>query len=235
MTKRILLVLIIAAVTAIGIFADTGDLQLSAGGGAYFTSDFGGGIEFSETIEGFPVSMSLTTPYAGGGIYGFFDATYVEISAGFFFASGDTGLSMKLAGYKLLDEAVKTDYFGLDLGLMGKYPIGITDRISLFPMAGINYRVMLSAKFDLEEAGDFDAADFSALWFQFGAGSDIALGDALFLRINALYGIRLENKAETDGVNDLKDMMQIMLGINSNPTAILGHGLTIKAAVGVKF
>jgi hypothetical protein len=82
----------------------------------------------------------------------------------------------------------------------------------------------------IEDMLDADAGDFSALWFKFGGGVDYLLTPQIYLRFEALYGLRLPNKAE----NDLVDLFDDM-GASSDAKSLLGHGLTIKAAVGYRF
>jgi hypothetical protein len=73
--KKLMLLSVLAMVAAGGVFA-LPEFKLSAGGGGYFTSDFGGGVEASMSGQ----TMSIKTPYAGGGGFVFFDATFAELS-----------------------------------------------------------------------------------------------------------------------------------------------------------
>ncbi|MDR0409366.1 MAG: hypothetical protein LBH18_03105 [Spirochaetaceae bacterium] len=222
MAKKCLLVLILAGVLAGGIFAQEaaskGAISLSAGVGGYFTSDFGGGIE----VSGEP---SIKTPYAGGGAFLFFDASYVELSMGFFGGGGKTTIEIGSRGSRDRDAS----YMGLDIGLLGKYPITINEKMSVFPLLGITYRVMLSAKDEdgnesKNRDGEDNAGDYSALWFKLGGGADFSLTDKIYLHSGLLYGLRLANKAEND-----------MIDGNSDAKARLGHGLEVKVAVGFRF
>jgi hypothetical protein len=215
MKKRIFLGLVLAAVAAGGVFA-LPEFKLSAGGGGYFTSDFGGGVEAS--------GNSLKTPYAGGGGFVFFDATYAELSLGFW---GGGGTFKQEMGGQSADSDMSV--MGLDIGLLGKYPFAINEKLSLFPLLGITYRVMLSAKDEdgnqhQNSDGDDAPGDFSALWFKLGGGVDFFFTDHVFLRGGLLYGLRLANKFE----NDLVDA-------GSSVKTLLGHGLEVKIAVGYRF
>jgi hypothetical protein len=210
MTRKGLLVLVLAAFTAIGAFA-LPEFKLSAGAGGYFTSAFGGGIE--EDGEAW-----FKTPYFGGGGFAFFDATFAEVSVGFFGGGG-----------KNEDFFGDMSFMGLDIGLLGKYPFAISDKLSAFPLLGITYRVVLSVKDEDGEQytnsdGDNASGDFSALWFKLGGGVDYSFTDAIYLRGEALYGLRLANKVENDWVNE-----------SDSAKALLGHGLDIKIAVGYRF
>jgi hypothetical protein len=221
MKKRMLL-LVLAAVVAGGAFA-LPEFKLSAGAGGYFTSDFGGGAEAS--FMGY--TMSIKTPYAGGGGFAFFDATYAELSLGVFGGGGTMKADM---GYSM---EMDMSFTGLDIGLLGKYPFTISEKLSVFPLLGITYRVVLSA--EDEDGNEYEGivtsgkpGDFSALWFKFGGGLDFSFTDHVFLRGEALYGLRLANDAE----NDIADYVSA-LGVDSK--TLLGHGLEVKLAVGYRF
>jgi hypothetical protein len=209
MAKKNLAVLIIAALTASGVFAQ--GIGLSAGIGGYFGGDFGGGVE-----QG---GEKMTMPYFGGGGFAFFDAKYAELSFGVFGGGGT---------WKMFGEDVDISIMNMDIALLGKFPIAVGSSLTVFPLLGIDYQVTLSAKDeDGEEMengdGDKMAGDYSALWFKFGGGLDYAITSKLYLRFEALYGIRLANKFETDMKDDFE------------ADVLLGHGLTAKLAVGYKF
>ena len=210
---------------ALGAMSAVSAVDISAGIMGSFSSDFGGGVEGKIPMlgnEGFEVKMG----WVGGGIKGFFDVTYAEVGIGVTFGSG--AIEMKETGFAGgLSDKVNYSFTALNFGLLGKYPIALADNIVLFPAAGIDYQLVLSAKDEYGNDED-DAGDLSALWFKFGAGMDIALTDAIFLRTTLLYGIRLANKMENDFVNELK-----MPGVNVNSR--LGHGLTVNLGIGFKF
>jgi hypothetical protein len=225
MKKRIFLGLILAAVIAGGAFA-LPEFSLSAGAGGYFTSDFGGGAEASFGGQ----TMSVKTPYFGGGGFAFFDATYAELSVGFFAGGGTTKTEM---GGPSREE--DTSVMGLDIGLLGKYPFAINEQLSVFPLLGITYRLVLSAKDEdgdqVENVkGDDAAGDLSALWFKLGGGLDFAFTDRIYLHGGLLYGVRLANTFENDMVDFLK-----LSPLVEDPKTLLGHGLEVKIAVGYWF
>ena len=216
MAKKCLLALILAVFITGGAFA-VPDLTFSIGAGGYFTSDFGGGV------VGISRGRAMETPYFGGGGFIFLDATFAELSLGFFRAGGNVTSEMR---YGDINERVRMSWFveGLDIGLLGKYPFVIDNRLTLFPLLGINYRIIFYSRVD----GDSICApgDFNALWFKFGGGLDFAVNNNIFLRGQALYGFRARNRRERDLVRD---------DISENARARLGHGLTIKLGVGYRF
>ncbi|MDR1148219.1 MAG: outer membrane beta-barrel protein [Spirochaetaceae bacterium] len=216
MAKKSLAVFIIAALAASGIFAQEQEqpkgFSLSAGAGALIGGDFGGGVKAT--------GSEFKTPYFGGGGFLFFDATYAELSFGILGGGGKWGG----------DDTENATITNLNIGLLGKYPFAINEKLSVFPLLGIDYQITVSAKIDGEEYkhdGDDSPGDFSALWFKLGGGLDYDITSNLYLRGELLYGLRLANKAE----NDMKD------GIpdGADPKTRLGHGLNVKIAVGYKF
>jgi opacity protein-like surface antigen len=173
MAKKVLLVIVLAVIAAGGAFA----IDMSAGGGAFYASDFGGGVQLTEI------------PWDAIGIYGFFDAAYAEVSASLGFGSGTVEFLGNNVGL--------FSFTSLNFGLLGKYPFYINDKITLFPAVGIEYQAVLSAKLEGDEK---KPGDFSVLWFRFGGGLDYNFTDKLYLRGTFLYGIRTASKFEKDGL-----------------------------------
>jgi len=227
MAKRGLLVLVLAAVVAGGAFAQ---ISFSVGGGGFIGGDFGGGAEASES----GVKFTMETPHFGGGGYIFVDATYAELSLGIFGGSGDFKQTVSYGGYSESSNE-KYSLTSFNIGLLGKYPFQLGDNLTLFPLLGIDYQVVLSVKDKNgdeveDEDGNKMASDYSSLWFKFGAGMDYAFTSNIFLRGEFLYGIRIPNKAENDMVSMAKDYMGF-----SNAKTRLGHGLTVRLAIGYRF
>ena len=235
MAKRFGFILVCAIVAAGAVFAQEKTAQpakkslLSAGIGGYFISDFGGGLKMSASGMDEEVKM----PYAGGGGFAFLDATYAEINLGIFGGGGTIESS------EILGENQDISYLAMTIGALGKYPVAVNPKLTVFPLLGIDYLVMLSAKDkDGNEFKNMEEkevpGDFSALWIKFGGGLDYALSAKLYLRLDALYGVRLANQLE----KDLKDAINGLLsafGESGSVDTRLGHGLTAKVAVGYRF
>ena len=172
-------------------------------------------------------TISIKTPYFGGGGFAFLDATYAELSLGFF---GGAGTYKEDQGSQSSESDMSVT--GFDIGLLGKYPFAVSEKLSVFPLLGISYRIMLSVK---DEDGnqyqnsDRDDApgDCSALWFRFGGGLDFSFTDHVYLRGGLLYGFRLANKFENDMVDSVPSA--------ADPKTLGGHGLEVKIAVGYRF
>jgi opacity protein-like surface antigen len=273
MAKNCLAALVFTVVVSGGIYAQT-PFRLSAGLGGFTGGDFGGGVDVSANIPGsvigvpgtVSVDMSHETPYFGGGAFIFLDATYAELSFGFFGGSGESKstINMNLGGFFAVPpETINTDmtYLGLTVGLLLKYPVAIGDKLSVFPLFGIDYQIMLSVKDKDGNEGvsgvpdrlsgligavipddetinsvinnifDSKSGDYSAFWFKLGAGADYSFTDKVYLRLEALYGIRLLNDFEKN-MDDMLGPYKI-LGVKTDER--LGHGFSAKAAVGYRF
>lgn len=215
MTKKVILVLVFVGLVAGGVFAQA-QFRLSAGQGVYFTSDFGGGVKAPGD------TMFVKTPYAGGGGFIFLDATFAELSLGPWFGASLWKMTPpdKLTG--------KTEfnmfYTGLDIGLLGKYPVIINNQLSIFPLLGINYRLVLAL--EDEDTKYADPIDHSALWFRLGGGLDYSFTNIIYLRAGVLYGLRLANKYENNMLDNYPGM---------DTKTLPGHGLEVKLAVGFRF
>jgi len=146
MNNKIFLVLVIAVLVSGGAFAQ---FDLSAGGGVYYN-------ERAINVPGGKISNSVV------GLFGFFDATYVEVSFGY--------------GYNL-----EYDYSYRNLALLGKFPIDIIiDNIAnlkIFPLAGINMMLLSNG---------------SDLYFDVGVGVDYSISSDLFLRFVGTYGFYID-------------------------------------------
>jgi hypothetical protein len=128
----------------------------------------------------------------------------------------------------------------LNMGVFLKCPIEIDTKTYLYPLVGAayNYNMALSVKDadgneHINFEGEESPRDFSAIWFNFGAGLDYSFNDTVYLRFEALYGIRLAAKYEKDLQNYLDD------SFNTDPNELSwsiqrrnGHGVTAKLAIG---
>ena len=227
--KNKLLYLIIFMVFITNRAFPQSEFRVSAGFGGYFTSDFGGGVENTNLGRLF---SHIKTPYFGGGAFVFLDATFVELNFGGFMIKGEWEEFFLLYGpggvypatYKFNSLGI-----GLDIGLLGKYPFAVSEKITVFPFLGITYRAILA----LAEEGYkiYDPDEYNTLWFNFGGGLDYSITDNIYLRTGILYGIRLINEFERKTIERLNTSSWGDDVINN----ILGHGLEIKLAVGFRF
>jgi len=258
-------------VLGLGAVSAGSALDMSFGGGGFFGSGFGGGIEGtlggSMRLGSISGDMTLDPPYLGGGVYGFFDAEYAQVSVGYFIAGGawkfDGKYSVSVLGMVINEgsysEEMDASFQVVNIGLLGKYPIALSGKFKLFPIAGVEYQLCLSGEYKFKEADgkevvtkwdgkpadpsdpDSDknpnAGDFNALWIKFGAGLDVGLTDKLFLRPELLYGIRFASKIENDAVDDANALFEERAGGTGAKADIktrLGHGFMIKVGIGRK-
>jgi hypothetical protein len=186
--RKILCVLIVSAGVSAAVFAEepagenTGTLRaeakaviaavetvpkftLSAGAGGVFVMGFGV-RDYGDDTE--KLSLDL-----GGGGFAFLDAAFVELSVGF--AYGRTTVRTESGGQTTKDSDALSV---LDVDLWGKYPVNL-GRISLFPLFGVNYQHAFSP-------------DDENIWrLRFGGGMDYKFTEKLYLRGEALFGVRL--------------------------------------------
>jgi len=154
----------------------------------------------------------------------FFDASYVEVDVGF--AYGSVKSVTKFGDEKKSENG--GSLMQLNLALLGKYPIEVSS-FTIFPLLGVSYNLVLSAKDEdgntpKNKDGDDDSMQFSQFGILGGIGADFNLTDALYLRAEALFQVRLASKAGKDmedGPGDGK--------------AAIGLGPVVKVALGYKF
>ncbi|MDR1468062.1 MAG: hypothetical protein LBT00_02075 [Spirochaetaceae bacterium] len=214
--KRVCSILTVAVVLATAAWAQ--DFSISAGGGGFGVADFTGG--YKDDTEG------RSLPYFGGGAFIFFDATYGEVSVGYFVGGGDTVEK----GSNIPTTTTPWTLSGLNLGVFLKYPFELSDIVTLSPMAGADYQMILSAKMDektetsIKNSTEEAPGDLSALWIKGGVGIDLHVFYSLYFHGEVLFGVRLASKWEKDWVDTRK-------GGKTN----LGIGPTVKLGVGYRF
>jgi hypothetical protein len=190
----------------------------SIGGGAFLTSDLGGGLSWGN-------GEKIAMPYYGGGGYIFFDAAYAELFAGYSMGGG----YWKSADTKRSDSLPNMQRSCVNIGILAKYPIG-AGRMKLFPLFGIDFEASISGErvYDYGKTIEMEKST-SALWARVGAGADVGVGEHVYLRLEALYGARIANDYEKDRKE--VESANSILEVNTR----LGHGPLGKIGVGVKF
>jgi len=191
----------------------------SIGGGAFFASDFGGGLEYGNGEQ-------VTMPYYSGGAYMFIDAMYAEIFAGYSMGGGKwKSADVRSRPDRLPD--MRRSY--INAGIFAKYPIG-KGSVKIFPLLGIDYEASISGE-RVYDDGDKIATEeaTSAAWFKAGGGADVGLGSSAYLRLELLYGVRTAN--EFENVWQEAESKNTKYMVNTK----LGNGASVKIGVGVKF
>jgi len=172
--KRMVLVLIIAALVVGGAFA-----QMSAGVGLK-------GSFNTYKMEMGPISVEQKINAFGANL--FLDIRLAEINVDYLVASPDD------------DSKVQTSF--LTLGVVGKYPIALGGNLEVFPFVGIDYAIAVAQQKDGKDTENKDLADQNnRLSILFGVGFDFGFTDSLFLRAEIGYGIGLNSKKEQEAVD----------------------------------
>ena len=249
MAKKYLFAAVLALIAAGGVCAQT-VFGISGGVGGFIGGDFGGGFEdsFGTSRNAYyclDAKMLTETPYFGGGAYAFMDLTYLEFSLGIFSGSGTMKMTAEevMPGFEPTSSEDTFNYsiHNFNIGLLGKYPFRLNKGISVFPLLGIEYQI--TTAFKSEDSGKADdTGDMSAVWFKFGFGMDFSYTEKIYIRLSALYGIRSANKFEKDAWDEIikareeywKDIFSISFD-SSDAKPLLGHGLTVKLAIGYRF
>jgi opacity protein-like surface antigen len=167
-------------------------------------------------------SHESKTNTIGGGFGLFFDAAYAEIGVGIDFARFRNPDNSAAKG---------SDMAYFSISLLGKYPIALSEKLTLFPLLGFDWNIFLSGKSGDTDVNRDDLADmigddyvdsYDAFLIDLGVGADFALTDALYLRASFLYGFKLNSKMEQEYVDDMD-------------AKVFTSGPTLKVGVGYKF
>jgi hypothetical protein len=240
--KKLVSVLALSAVITAGAFAQ---ITLSAGGGFLFDGNYGNGWEqkyANHLTYGKNATVREGRDISGIGLYGFFDATYVE--ANVYFAMGFPGGY----SYRSNDDTGVTDtkysngglVLSLGISVLGKYQLIEMGPLSLFPLLGVSYNMVLSTtdkdggevKYPKIDGKEYTALSLSQFGILAGAGADFDINNNLYVRGEALFHLRFAselNNAQTDYDNKA--------AAGSDPKAIttLGVGPQFKLGVGFRF
>ena len=210
---------------------------MSMGGGAYFDMSRGNGLDFNTDKT---KTASNNTSYGG---FVFFDAKFVEVSAGYaygmikptltnngeeykFGGSGDLAAVLADAFMFLLFGVAEMNVWQLNISLLGKYPINL-GFLTLYPLGGTEYnRIMAGTiKFGGEEAPfEEEIAEFCQFGILAGLGIDISLGRQYFIRAQGLLNLRLPNQFQS----------ALAKTYGSGVKAGLGLGPRLKVGVGYR-
>jgi opacity protein-like surface antigen len=228
--KKILCLLGIACALARAASAfELPPFSLSAGGGLVQAFEPGGGGEWDVSGK----TYDLKTSWMAGGAFGLFDAVYAEISLGFI--AGSLTTQYDRSAFQNLRDEDSGFIMALSAGILGKFPFAVSDTVTVFPLAGIEFLPVLSAKDSkwddildpvtstASRRGNVSAGDLSSLDVRFGGGVDFHISGGLFLRGEILYGVRLATKFE----DDVKDYMGRWA---AGAGARTGHGGSIRLA-----
>ncbi|MDR1319303.1 MAG: hypothetical protein LBJ90_06730 [Treponema sp.] len=254
--KKKLASFVFAAVLAAGLAAE--DFSLSAGVEALLGYTF---TRYTLESEG---SMSAGDPgdikslqsmdrfNYGGGL--FFDATYAEFTILLQGGQNSYGETMDFKPRGKPWAGVSNDLGTgtetlLGFTLLGKYPFAVTEKLSLFPLVGIEYQVALREwrkpkgdkvydrtggilAADMDKNGDpYPLSAWNSFWIDIGAGVDYYIWGPFFLRAEVLFGFRLMTEYETGALEMTKAQF------NSPDPKLVGltGGPNVRISAGYKF
>jgi hypothetical protein len=187
----------------------------SFGAGGLFANNVGGGVDLGDGGE-------IAMPYTAGGGYLCLDLAYLELAAGF--AGGGGKWKSYDTNYPEYLPDMSRTY--MTFSALMKLPFG-GERVKIFPLLGADYEMSLSAelKNGLSGVKKPGNGDLSTFWYKVGAGLDINLRQNMYLRAEALYGLRMPNAYEDADY-------EYRYG-DGHSYGRSGDGLTLKAGVGL--
>jgi len=163
--KKILVTMFVMFLAVSASFA----LEMSAGGGVVY-----GYQTIKQEYDGAWSGNDDTETDDGFGAFGYFDATYVQVSIGYH-AGDETGF--------------------LDSSVVGKYPIKL-GKFSIFPLAGVGYARAVKTDSDTSKK------DLSQFYLKGGIGGDIPVTEKLYIRPTVSFNYYLDNKFVNDYEDD---------------------------------
>jgi len=223
--------------TATAVFG--AEITLSAGAGGILGGSF---TRYTLAANGSAVSVSAgqNVDQIDYGFLGFFDATYGTFTA------------YLQAGANRFDEPVNPAIMSrsgqgwetvIGFSLLGKYPFSLNDRLTVFPLLGMDYQMsLLQRRTDAygkvyDRAGrpengiNFDLMDFNSFHVRLGGGAEYRLMKGIFIRGDLLYGIRLMTGYESRNL----DYMREMTGDSNPKLGGLSSGPSVRLAAGYRF
>jgi opacity protein-like surface antigen len=245
--KKILLFISFAVLLVMGLWAKP--ISLSAGGGGLLGYTFTRYTMEADAPGEKMKSVQTMDRFNYGGFL-FFDATYAEFALSFRGGKNSYSEKMDAPGTHTLDKGTGSE-MALGFSLLGKYPFTVNEKITLFPLVGVEYLLALQelrkpddwssthdrTKGELE--ADLDKNDHTyplSAWNSFtvdvGAGLDFNLKERLFLRNELLFSFRLETPYETGALamarNKFDAGIPTLVGLTGGPTLRISIGYRIK-------
>ena len=175
------------------------------------------------------------------GVFAFFDATFATVSVFFQSGAGNFGEPISIGGYPLPEMSRSGQGWQNVLGfsLLGRYPFRLNDRLTVFPLLGMDYTITLiyrrtdaygfvynrddgireDDRGGLGEGNAFSLSDWNAFLITLGGGVEFDLTENIFLRGDLLYRIRLMTNYE-------RRNLELMKGVSGDDTLRFGNGLS---------
>jgi hypothetical protein len=225
-------------------------LDLSLGGGALAGGTFtryaleGSSSGGSDTVK----SVQTMDRFDYGGFV-FLDATYAEAAVSLLNGLGGYRETMDYNSKPMADDRGVGYETMLGLSLLGRYPLVLNEKWTVFPLLGAEFLVALVERRQSDEGGVYDRSTgsspsdldkngnsyplsaWNSLLIKIGAGVDHTLSRFLFLRGEFFYNLRLQTRYETGAV----EMVKTMLGVSSPRLFGLTSGPSFRIALGRRF
>jgi len=218
------------------------DFSVSAGAGVLVGYTFsrysleGGEVKSAQNMDRFD--------YAG---FIFLDVTYAELTVMYKGGSSSYRENMIYSSASLTDSAGTGSEASIGFSLLGKYPFRINERLTCFPLIGVEYQIVLiqrrkpdgglvydRSKGELIEDRDkndnpYPLSAWNSIWIDIGAGLDYFFTGSLFLRTELLFGFRLPTAYEMGALEVVKNPpMNVqnpsLAGLTGSPMVKLGVG-----------
>ena len=243
MKKRICAVFMCLA-SATAVFALPG-FGLSAGAGGVLGGHF---TRYNLRASGPAARMTAyqTTNQFDYGLFAFFDATFVTLGVVFQTGTNNFDESVYIDGTWNPDESRSGQGWETVLGVsvLGKWPFRLNDRVTVFPLLGMDYLISLLQRRSDEygliynrddglreadmEGNAFRLSDWNSFIVRLGGGMEFGLTGRLFLRGDLLYGIRLMTGWERKNLDFMRgfsgDPSPRFDGLSSGPSVRLSAG-----------
>ena len=250
MKKQICTILLIFT----GIVATYGqDFSLSAGVGGLLGGFFtrytlsADGIDVND--NNIKIDANQDMNQLNYGCLAFFDATYGVFSVYYQRGTNNYTETFEIHGSGREMPAGTGDGWDSNIGFsfLGKYPFSLNERLTVFPMLGMDYQISIRQQRtepdgwvydrddgfrDRDKDGNaYKVTDWNSAWVNLGGGVDFMITDKIFLRAELLYSFRLMTSYERKNLALMKD-------ISGDPSPKLGgltSGPSIRIGAGYRF
>ena len=175
----------------------------------------------------------------------FFDATYGELSISMQRGNNNWKQILDIAGIESNKPSTGKGWETmLGFTVLGKYPFHIGERLTLFPLLGIEYQITLvqertqpdgwvysrdNGVWERDKDGNaYKLSDWNSLFVDIGGGADFFITESIFIRGEFLYSIRLKTSYEKKNIEYMKAMSgdsdPKLTGLTSGPSLRLSAG-----------
>ena len=245
MKKAVLLLLVLAL--SKNVFAL--DIPLSVGAGGLLGYTFTRYTLEGKNPDGGNAESSQSMDRIDYGGFLFFDAKYAVLSVILQGGNSRYSENMIFESETAADTTGTGSELSLGFSLMGKYPFTINERVTWFPMLGVEYQIALVQKrkqdgieynrTDGHLVEDRDKNDepyplsaWNSWWINVGAGLDYDLTESLFLRSELFFGFRLPTAYEMGALEVVKNPP---MNVKNPSLGGLTGSPTMKISIGYRF